>query len=182
MFIFIIWSVFQISPVKYQICFLLLPYNNSIYHYLHVRTNHIIKINQFVFDFCVNSSKSLLRWFYKSEDIQSKEFIVMVIHFLFLNIHCALKMFPDFFVQTFEIVIDTWKFTMLLLYILWDDWPIFMISGSNEQLQQELEYILLKPDCHCWWILKRQSGREDTLKEWYAIKFCFNLGKNAKET
>ena len=36
---------------------------------------------------------------------------------------------------------------MLLLYILWDDWPIFMISGSNEQLQQQLEYTLLKPDC-----------------------------------
>ena len=46
------------------------------------------------------------------------------------------------------IVIDTWKFSMLLLYILWDDWSIFMISGSNEQLQQELEYTLLKPDCH----------------------------------
>ena len=26
----------------------------------------------------------------------------------------------------------------------------FMISGSNEQLQQELEYTLLKPDCHSW--------------------------------
>ena len=34
---------------------------------------------------------------------------------------------------------------MLLLYILWDDWPIFMISGSKEQLQQQLEYTLLKP-------------------------------------
>ena len=64
---------------------------------------------------------------------------------------------------------------MLLLYILLDDWPIFMISGSNEQLQQELEYILLKPDCHIWWISKMQSGREDTLEEWYAIKFCFKL-------
>ena len=53
-----------------------------------------------------------------------------------------------FFVQTFKIVIDSWKFTMLLLYILWDDWPIFMISSSNEQLQHELEYTLLKPDCH----------------------------------
>ena len=29
---------------------------------------------------------------------------------------------------------------MLLLYILWYDWPIFMISASNEQLQQQLEY------------------------------------------
>ena len=27
-----------------------------------------------------------------------------------------------------------------------------------------------------------QSGCEDTLEEWYAIKFCFKLGKNATET
>ena len=72
---------------------------------------------------------------------------------------------------------------MLLLYILWEDWPIFMISGLNEQLQQELNYSLLKPDCHSWWISKMQSGREDTLEERYAIKFCFKLGKNdARET
>ena len=71
---------------------------------------------------------------------------------------------------------------MLLLYILWDDWPIFMISGSNEQLQQQLEYTLLKPDYHSWWISKMQSGREDTLEEWYALKFFFKLGKNATET
>ena len=51
--------------------------------------------------------------------------------------------FQTFFVQAFKIVVDSWKFSMLLLYILWDDWPIFMISGSNEQLQQELEYTLL---------------------------------------
>ena len=54
---------------------------------------------------------------------------------------------------------------MLLQYILWDDRPIFMISGSNQQLQQQLEYTPLKPDCHSWWILKMQSGREDTLEE-----------------
>ena len=67
---------------------------------------------------------------------------------------------------------------MLLWYILWDDWPIFMISVSNEQLQQQLEYTLLKPDCHSWWISKMQSGHEE---EWYAIKLCFKLGKNATE-
>ena len=27
-----------------------------------------------------------------------------------------------------------------------------------------------------------QSGREDTSEEQYAIKFCFKLGKNARET
>ena len=64
---------------------------------------------------------------------------------------------------------------MLLLYILWDDWPIFMILGSNEQLQHQLEYTL--PDCHSLWISKMQSGREDTLEERYAIKFCFILCK-----
>ena len=86
--------------------------------------------------------------------------------------------FQTFFVQAFKIVVDSWKFTMLLLYILWDDWPIFRISASNEQLQQQLEYTLLKPDCHSWGISKMQSGCEDTLEERYAIKFCFKLGKN----
>ena len=84
--------------------------------------------------------------------------------------------FPDFFVQAFNIVVDSWK---SLLYILWDDWPIFMISGSKEQLQQQLEYTRLKPDCHSRWISNMQS---DILVERYAIKFCFKLGKNASET
>ena len=71
---------------------------------------------------------------------------------------------------------------MLLLYIVWEDWPTFMISGSNEQLQQQLEYTRLKPDCYIWWISKIQSGLQDTLEERYAIKFCFKLGSNATET
>ena len=79
--------------------------------------------------------------------------------------------FQTFFVCAIKIVIDSWKFSMLLLYILWDDWLIFMISGSNEQLQQQLEYTR--------WISKMQS---DTLEEQYTIKFCFKLGKNATET
>ena len=69
---------------------------------------------------------------------------------------------------------------MLLLCILWDDWLLFMIPGSNELLQQQLEYTLLKPDCHSRWISKMQS---DTLEERYAIKLCFKLEKNdATET
>ena len=84
--------------------------------------------------------------------------------------------FQTFFVREFKIVIDSWKFTMLLLYILWDDWPSFMIWGSKELLQQEFEYSLLKPDCHSWGFSKIQS---DTLEERYAIQLCFKLGKNA---
>ena len=57
---------------------------------------------------------------------------------LLMYIRGAFNRFPDFFVQTFKIVVDSWKFTMLLLYILWDDWPIFMISGLNEHLQLQL--------------------------------------------
>ena len=89
-----------------------------------------------------------------------------------------------FFVQAFKIALDVWKFSMLLLHFLWIayDWPVFMISRSNEQLQQKLEYTLLKPDRHCWWISKIQSGCEDSLEERYAITFCFKPGKNATET
>ena len=65
-----------------------------------------------------------------------------------------------------------------MLYILWDDRPIFMISASNEQLQQQLEFTLLKPDCYDWWISKKQS---DTLEERYAIKFYFKLGKMSQK-
>ena len=91
----------------------------------------------------------------------------------------ACNKFPDFFVQAFKIDVDSGKFSILLLDILWDDWPIFMISGSKEQLQQQLEYTLLKPDCHSWWISKTQSGREE---ERCVTKFCFKLGKHATET
>ena len=90
--------------------------------------------------------------------------------------------FHTSFVRAFKIVVDAWTFSMLLIYILWDDWPILMISGSNEQLQQQLEYTLLKHDCHSRWISKMQFGLEDTLEERYAIKICFKLGKHTTET
>ena len=82
--------------------------------------------------------------------------------------------FHTFFVLAFKIVVDSWKFSISLLSILWDDGPIFMISGLNEQLQQQSEYTLLKPDCHSWSISKMQS---DTLEKRYAVKFSFKLGK-----
>ena len=102
--------------------------------------------------------------------------------YIYIYVRGAYDKFPDFFVQAFKIVVDSWKSCMLLLYVLWDDWSIFWISASNEQLQQQLEYTLIKPDRHSWWISKMQSGREDTLEERYAIKICFTLGKNVTET
>ena len=63
---------------------------------------------------------------------------------------------------------------MLLLYILWDDWPAFLISASNEHLQQQLEYTLLKPDCHSWGISKMPSGRED----WESVRDDEKCGRS----
>ena len=57
---------------------------------------------------------------------------------------------------------------MLLLYILWDDSQISRISGSNEQLQQELQYTLLKPDlapCDFWLFPKLTGCRYETIEE-----------------
>ena len=103
-------------------------------------------------------------------------------HFLFycfsFVVRGAFNKFPDIFVQEYKIIVDYWIFSMLLLYILWDDWPMFMISNSKEQLQQQLEYIQLNLDCHSWWISKLQSGCEDTLEQRDAINYVLNLKKN----
>ena len=53
----------------------------------------------------------------------------------------------------------------------------FMVQMNS--YKQELEYTLLKPDCHSWGISKMQS---DILEERYAIKLYFKLEKNATET
>ena len=85
--------------------------------------------------------------------------------------------FQTFFVQPFKIFCRFLKIQYVIAIHLMR-WPTnFLISASNEQLQQQLEYTLLKPDCHSWWLSKMQSGCEDTLEERYAIKFCSNLGK-----
>ena len=50
------------------------------------------------------------------------------------NVRGRFNKFPDLFVEAFKIIVDSWNFSMLLVCILWDDWPIFMISALNEQL------------------------------------------------
>ena len=139
---------------------LLLTYTNS---YGYTRTNSMENFND------------TLIWVIRKNKQRVKTF-------KYVYIRGAFNKFPDFFVQAFQIVVDSWKLSMLLPYILWDDWPIFIISASNKQLQQQLEYTLQKPDYHSWWISKMQSIHEDTLEERYAIKLCFKLGKNATET
>ena len=81
--------------------------------------------------------------------------------------------FQTFFIQAFKFVVDSWTSSMLLLYILWDDWPTFRISASNEQLQKELLQLVNFKNAIWTW---------GHFEERYAIKFCFKLGKNATET
>ena len=44
--------------------------------------------------------------------------------YVYIYIYMYVRKFQDFFVQVFKIVVEPSKFSMLLLYILWDDWPI----------------------------------------------------------
>ena len=100
----------------------------------------------------------------------------------YIYVHGAFNKFPDIFVQAFKIVIDAWKFSMLLLHILWDDWPISMIirfkwkatAGIGIHPTKALLSQLVNFQNAIW------TGGH--LEERYVIKFCFKLGKNAAET
>ena len=87
----------------------------------------------------------------------SVDFVFLTYIYIYIYMGPSIS-FQDFFGKVFKIGVESGKFSMLLLYVLLDDCPIFIISGLNEQLQHELEYTLLKPDCHSWRISKMQSG------------------------
>ena len=90
--------------------------------------------------------------------------------YIYIYIRGAFNKFPDIFVEAFKII-NSWKFSMLLLYILWLNnffdltfkWTATAAIGIHPT----------KTDCHSGWISKMQSGREE---ERYAKKFCFKLG------
>ena len=69
-----------------------------------------------------------------TQDIWAQDELVYIYIYIYIYIcmYVVHSISFQFFSQAFKIVIDSWKFNMLLLYIFWDDWPIFMISGSNE--------------------------------------------------
>ena len=113
---------------------------------------------------------------YKHTDIYIYIYIYIYIHTC-VCVCGSFNKFPEFFVQAFKIIVDSWKFRMLLLYIWWDDWPMLMISGSNEQLQQQLGIQPTKAWLSQLVNFKMHSGREDTLEKRYAIQFCFKHGK-----
>ena len=160
-------------------------YKNYIYKYIYVCVCVDIYIYIYIYGcMCVCVCVSVCVWVRFSQpvlsvwSIQITAYFYNIVRFTTIwHFNIWLQWVHWHFLQAFNIVVDSWKFTMLLLYILWDDWLIFMISVSKEQLQQQLEYTLLKPDCHTRWFSKMQSGHEDTLEELYTIKFFLKLGK-----
>ena len=91
--------------------------------------------------------------------------------------------FQIFFVKAFKIVVDSWRLSMLLLYIhlmRWltnfYDFPFKWTATAGIGIHPTKTWLSRR------WISKIQSGREDTLEERHAIKLCFKLGKNATET
>ena len=66
---------------------------------------------------------------------------------------------------------------MLLLYILWNDWPIFFLFHVQMNTYSIINIHPTKAWSSKLLNFKMQSGREDTLEERYAIKLCFKLGK-----
>ena len=76
--------------------------------------NRIQKLNQKSFrwrsvNYTSESKKSLIQLTSYGSDENT---------WLILELRGAFNKFPDFFVQAFKIVINSWKFSMLLLYIL----------------------------------------------------------------
>ena len=49
-----------------------------------------------------------------------------------------------------------------------------MISDSNDQTLHELEYTLLKPNCHSWWIFEK--CKKDTLEDNWGDERCCDEG------
>ena len=90
--------------------------------------------------------------------------------------------FQTFFIQAFKIVVDAWKFSMLLLYILWD---MDQFLWFQVQMNTATAAIGIHPT-KAWLSqllnFKMRSGHENTLEKRYAIKFYLKLGKNATET
>ena len=89
--------------------------------------------------------------------------------------------FQTFFGWTFKIVLESWKFSILLLYILrwltnfYDfsfKWTATAAIGIHPKKSWLSQLVNFKNAIWTW-------GHSE---EQYVMKFCFKLGKNARET
>ena len=105
----------------------------------------------------------------------------VIVNYLY-HICGSFNKFPDFFVLAFIIAVESWKFSMLLLYILWEDYQFFFNDFRFKWTAKVGIGINPTKAWLSWWISKIQSRREDTIEERYEIKLCFKLGKNNTRT
>ena len=66
-------------------------------------------------------SSPFFRRFHSILGSQVEFYMVRIEYDLASSIRCAFNKFPEFFVLAFKIDVDSWKYRMILLYILWDD-------------------------------------------------------------
>ena len=169
-------------PLVYENIFYIYEYLFCVRVYTHIYT-YVYTHTHTHTHLCKYKSLGVLGWFY------SLLFFLFSFLSLFLCMYAHIYMdekwcthahisgefntFPNFFVQAFKIVVDSWKFSMLLLYIWWDDWPIFMISGSNEQLLTNMgiktvphpPYSPCLASCTFWLFPKLTGRRYETIEE-----------------
>ena len=76
--------------------------------------------------------------------------------------------FLAFLVHAFKIVVNSWKFIMLMLSILWNDWAIlwFQVQMNSYRNWNTPNKSLI--------VIYGEFQKEER----YAIKLCFKLGKN----
>ena len=86
--------------------------------------------------------------------------------------------FQTFYVQALKIVVDSWKFSMLLLYILGDDWIVFYDFTFKWTATAGIRIHPIKASLSQLVNFKNPIW---TLEERYAIKLCFKLGKNTMQ-
>ena len=90
----------------------------------------------------------------------------------------AFNKFPGVFVQAFKIVVDSSKFTMLFLYILWDDWPFFFKWTATAAIEIHHTKAWLSQLVN----FKNAIWTSEHFRRTIYKKICFKLGKNATET
>ena len=96
-------------------------------------------------------------------------------------IHRAFNKFPDFFCTGIWNCRRLLKIQYVIVIHIMRWQTNFDDFRLKKQLQYQLEYTILKPDCQSWCISKMQSWREDTLEEQYAIKLFFKHGKTPQK-
>ena len=90
--------------------------------------------------------------------------------------------FQTYLVQAFNIVVDSWTFTMLLLYIVWDDRQFFYDFWLKWTATAVIRIHLTKAWLSQLVNFKNAIRSSGHFRRTICNKFCVKRGKNARET